>query len=29
MSLNPDAFEPIRLEFHIGKLFTGQDIEDL
>jgi predicted transposase/invertase (TIGR01784 family) len=26
MSLNPDAFEPIRLEFHAGKLFTGQDI---
>jgi hypothetical protein len=22
MSLNPDAFEPIRLEFHAGKLFT-------
>jgi len=26
MSLNPDYFEPIRLEYHIGKLFTGQDI---
>jgi hypothetical protein len=26
MSLNPDPFEPIRLEFHVGKLFTGQDI---
>ena len=26
MSLNPDAFEPVRLEFHVGKLFTGQDI---
>jgi predicted transposase/invertase (TIGR01784 family) len=26
MSLNPDKFEPIRLEFHAGKLFTGQDI---
>jgi hypothetical protein len=26
MSLNPDRFEPVRLEFHIGKLFTGQDI---
>jgi predicted transposase/invertase (TIGR01784 family) len=26
MSLNPDVFEPIRLEFHAGKLFTGQDI---
>ncbi|MDR0878577.1 MAG: Rpn family recombination-promoting nuclease/putative transposase [Treponema sp.] len=26
MSLNPDAFEPLRLEFYAGKLFTGQDI---
>jgi predicted transposase/invertase (TIGR01784 family) len=26
MSLNPDPFEPVRLEFHVGKLFTGQDI---
>jgi predicted transposase/invertase (TIGR01784 family) len=26
MSLNPDAFEPVRLEFHAGKLFIGQDI---
>jgi predicted transposase/invertase (TIGR01784 family) len=26
MSLNPDAFEPVRLEFYAGKLFTGQDI---
>ena len=26
MSLNPDSFEPVRLEFHAGKLFTGQDI---
>jgi predicted transposase/invertase (TIGR01784 family) len=26
MSLNPDRFEPVRLEFHVGKLFTGQDI---
>ena len=26
MSLNPDAFEPVRLEFHAGKLFSGQDI---
>ena len=26
MSLNPDPFEPIRLEFHAAKLFTGQDI---
>jgi hypothetical protein len=22
----PDAFEPVRLEFYVGKLFTGQDI---
>lgn len=26
MSLNPGAFEPVRLEFYTGKLFTGQDI---
>jgi predicted transposase/invertase (TIGR01784 family) len=26
MSLNPDTFELIRLEFLAGKLFTGQDI---
>jgi predicted transposase/invertase (TIGR01784 family) len=26
MSLNPDPFEPIRLEFHVGKLYSGQDI---
>jgi predicted transposase/invertase (TIGR01784 family) len=26
MSLNPNSFEPVRLEFHTGKLFTGQDI---
>jgi predicted transposase/invertase (TIGR01784 family) len=26
MSLNPDAFELVRLEFLVGKLFTGQDI---
>jgi predicted transposase/invertase (TIGR01784 family) len=26
MSLNPDSFEPVRLEFYAGKLFTGQDI---
>ena len=25
MSLNPDPFEPVRLEFHAGKLFTGQN----
>jgi predicted transposase/invertase (TIGR01784 family) len=27
MSLNPTPFEPVRLEFHMGKLFTGQDIQ--
>jgi predicted transposase/invertase (TIGR01784 family) len=27
MSLNPKPFEPVRLEFHVGKLFTGQDIK--
>jgi predicted transposase/invertase (TIGR01784 family) len=26
MSLNPESFELVRLEFHVGKLFTGQDI---
>jgi hypothetical protein len=26
MSMNPSFFEPVRLEYHIGKLFTGQDI---
>jgi predicted transposase/invertase (TIGR01784 family) len=26
MGFNPAPFEPIRLEFHAGKLFTGQDI---
>jgi predicted transposase/invertase (TIGR01784 family) len=26
MSLNPAPFEPVRLEFHAVKLFTGQDI---
>jgi predicted transposase/invertase (TIGR01784 family) len=26
MSLNPDAFEPVRLEFHAARLFTGQNI---
>jgi predicted transposase/invertase (TIGR01784 family) len=24
--MNPDAFEPVRLEFYTGKLFTGQNI---
>ena len=27
MSLNPSPFEPVRLEFHAAKLFTGQDIK--
>jgi predicted transposase/invertase (TIGR01784 family) len=27
MSLNPTPIEPVRMEFHIGKLFTGQDIK--
>ena len=27
MSLNPDPFELVRLEFYAGKLFTGQDIK--
>jgi predicted transposase/invertase (TIGR01784 family) len=26
MSVSPDNFEPVRLEVHAGKLFTGQDI---
>jgi predicted transposase/invertase (TIGR01784 family) len=26
MSLNSDPYEPVRLEFYAGKLFTGQDI---
>ena len=26
MTLNADAFEPVRLEFYAGRLFTGQDI---
>jgi predicted transposase/invertase (TIGR01784 family) len=26
MCLNPDPFEPVRLEYHAGKLFIGQDI---
>jgi len=26
MCFNPNPFEPVRLEFHAGKLFTGQDI---
>ena len=27
MCFNPEVFEPIRLEFHAGKLFSGQDIK--
>jgi len=27
MSLNPDRFKPVRLEFHTAKLFIGQDIK--
>lgn len=26
MSLNPDSFEPVRLEYHAAKLFSGQEI---
>ncbi|MDR0684469.1 MAG: Rpn family recombination-promoting nuclease/putative transposase, partial [Spirochaetaceae bacterium] len=26
LSMNPDEFEPVRLEYYEGKLFTGQDI---
>jgi predicted transposase/invertase (TIGR01784 family) len=26
MCLNPNPFEPVRLEYHVGKLFIGQDI---
>jgi predicted transposase/invertase (TIGR01784 family) len=26
MTMYPDEFEPVRLEFHAAKLFTGQDI---
>ena len=29
MSLNPDPFEPVRLEFYAGKLFTSQDIRGI
>jgi predicted transposase/invertase (TIGR01784 family) len=29
MSLNPDPFELVRLEFYMGKLFTGQDIRGI
>jgi len=27
MTLYPDAFEPVRLEYHAAKLFSGQDIK--
>jgi predicted transposase/invertase (TIGR01784 family) len=27
MFINSDRFEPIRLEYYVGKLFTGQDIK--
>jgi predicted transposase/invertase (TIGR01784 family) len=27
MSLDPKPFEPVRLEYHVGKLFIGQDIK--
>lgn len=27
MSLNPDPFEPVRLEYYTGRLFTSQDIK--
>jgi predicted transposase/invertase (TIGR01784 family) len=29
MCLNPKPYEPVRLEFHVGKLFTGQDIRGI
>jgi hypothetical protein len=29
ISMNPDAFEPVRLEFYTGKLFTGQNIRGI
>jgi hypothetical protein len=29
MSLNPKAFEPVRLEFHAAKLFSGQNIRGI
>ncbi|GHU75414.1 hypothetical protein FACS189461_1660 [Spirochaetia bacterium] len=27
MALNPDPYEPIRLEYYAGKLFTGQELK--
>ena len=29
MSFSPNPFEPVRLEFHAGKLFIGQDIRGI
>jgi predicted transposase/invertase (TIGR01784 family) len=29
MSLNPDRYEPVRLEYYGGKLHTGQDIQGI
>ena len=29
MSVNPRLFEPVRLEFHAAKLFSGQDIKGI
>jgi hypothetical protein len=29
MSLNPDRYEPVRLEYYGGKLHTGQDIHGI
>ncbi|GHT50422.1 hypothetical protein FACS1894102_5930 [Spirochaetia bacterium] len=29
MTLYPDDFEPVRLEFYAGRLFTGQDIKGI
>jgi predicted transposase/invertase (TIGR01784 family) len=29
MSLNPDAYEPVRLEYYTAKLLTGQDIRGI
>ena len=29
MCFNPSPFEPVRLEFHIAKLFAGQDIKGI
>jgi len=27
MTLYPDAFEPVRLEYYVSKMFSGQDIK--